>query len=95
MTTFFSASSGAYVVSGWNDFDGMYNMMGGYGGFGWTFMILFWILVILGIIYLAKFLAEKNEPKEEKRSALDILKERYAKGEINKDEFEAKKKDLL
>ena len=55
-------------------------------------MLLFWALVIVGIVLLIKWLAAGHHGSENK--ALDILKERYAKGEINKEEFEAKKKDL-
>lgn len=62
-------------------------------GFGWFFMILFWILIILGIVYLVKLIAG-GEKRTTGESALDILKKRYARGEINKEEFEEKKKDL-
>ena len=62
--------------------------------FGWLIMIVFWIIVILGAITLIKWLIKELKGEGAGR-ALDILKERYAKGEISKEEFEAKKKDLM
>jgi putative membrane protein len=58
------------------------------------FMILFWAVIIIGFVYLVNnYLRPQNNKKEEK-TALNILQERYAKGEIGKEEFEEKKKDL-
>lgn len=78
----------------------MWGNMGSYGwgwmGFGMIGVLLFWILVILGIVILVKWLAggaaSPGRPPE--KTALDILKERYARGEINREEFEQKKRDL-
>lgn len=63
----------------------------GFGG-GWM-MILWWIVIISAIVVLVKFASPGSKQTIEK-SALDILKERYAKGEISKEEFREKKKDL-
>ena len=63
-------------------------------GFGWIFMILFWGLVILGIVYLVKLIAGGSNKGDQSETALDILKKRYARGEISKDEFEQMKKEI-
>lgn len=91
------------ILFQWRDNDwGMGpGMMGwGYGmGWFWLFMMIaFWIAVIAGIIFLIRWIAKSSGPgRGESRaedSALEILKKRYAKGEINKEEFEEKKRDL-
>ncbi|MBI2600453.1 SHOCT domain-containing protein [Candidatus Daviesbacteria bacterium] len=72
-------------------------MMGGWGGFGilgWVTMLAFWILLILGVIALIRYLGGWSKRGDEGRSTLDILKERYARGEIGKKEFEEMKKEL-
>lgn len=60
-------------------------------GFGWVFMVFFWVLVIMGIIYLIQLIAKGSKRED---SALDILKKRYARAEITKDEFEKLRDDL-
>lgn len=64
-------------------------------GFEWILMILFWVLLILGVVYLIKLIAGSTKKGEKEETALAILKKRYAKGEINKEEFERMKDDLM
>lgn len=63
--------------------------------FGWIFMILFWVIIIYAVVLFVKWLINENKAGgEREKSALEILKNRYAKGEINKKEFAEKKKYL-
>ncbi len=64
-------------------------------GFGWIFMIIFWVLVILGVVYLVQIATRGGISPGQKETPLDILKKRYAKGEITKEEFERMKDDLM
>ena len=78
-------------------------MWGGYGydwgwgmGFGMISMVLFWVLVIVGIVILVRWIAAGSSGARQApaKTALDILKERYARGEIGREEFEQKKRDI-
>lgn len=72
-----------------------YGMMGGYGGaFGWLFMLLFWIILFGFLVWLVIYLTQ-HQRRSTSHSALEILQRRYAQGEINKEEYDQKKKDLL
>ncbi|AEB12857.1 SHOCT domain-containing protein [Marinithermus hydrothermalis] len=77
-------------------------MMGpGFGmgfGFGGLGMILFWGLLILGIVWIVQTLAQRppaSGSQRESDQALEILRERYARGEITREEFERLKQDLM
>lgn len=75
---------------------GMTDWGSGWGMFGAVHMVLWWVLIVLGIAVLVKWLfgSTAGGQRSGGHGALDILKERYARGEINKDEFEQKKRDL-
>ncbi len=66
----------------------------GMGFSGFLFMFIFWIVVILGVVYIVKLIAGGTKKEEKEETALDILKKRYAKGEISKEEFDEKRKSL-
>lgn len=70
----------------------------GMGWYGGIFMIVFWIIVLLALVLFIKWLiqsASRSGSNSEKSSrALEILKERYARGDINRVEFETMKTDL-
>ena len=74
----------------WSDF-GWFGM-----GFGWLFMILFWGLVLLGIAALVRWLVagRSGNSGAERKTAVEMLRERYARGEIGRDEYEQKLRDL-
>lgn len=60
-------------------------------------MLLFWGLIIAAIVMLVRGFAGGSSaagPNAGNKTALDILRERYAKGEIDKPEFEQKRRDL-
>ena len=79
----------------WGDM-GTMGWGGGWGILGATHMVLWWILIVLGIAVLAKLLfGARAHERLGGGNALEILKERYARGEIGKDEFEQKKRDLV
>jgi len=74
------------------DYMGNMGWGSGWGWFGLTHMLLWWVLLVLGIAVLAKWLLGSR--REGGDRALDVLKERYARGEIGKEEYEQKRRDL-
>ncbi len=77
-----------WMMSGW----GM-----GFGVFGWLMMLLFWILIIVGVVLVVRWFMNQEKPKwlRTEETALDILKKRYASGEIDKEQFETVKRELM
>ncbi len=59
--------------------------------FHFIFMILFWVIVIYAIVWLVRRFT-LTDGKEDR--AMNVLRDRYAKGEITKEQFESMKKDL-
>ncbi len=65
----------------------------GYGGFGWVFGIL-WFALLAWLVYaLVRALGRTEAPGGGDR-ALELLRERYARGEIDRETFERMKRDL-
>jgi len=77
-----------WMMSGW----GM-----GYGFFGWLMMFLFWILIIAAVVLGVRWFIDQRKLKGSsvEETPLDFLKKRYASGEIDKEEFETMKRDLI
>jgi len=76
--------------------------LGGYGGYGmgivgWLFMLVFWGLIIAGLVLLIRWLWDRGSTSAGSgggETPLEILKRRYARGEISKEEFDRMKQDL-
>lgn len=63
-------------------------------GFGWLWMLAILIFTISLVLWIVKLLFTQSELSKSK-NAIEILRQRYAKGEIDKLEFEELKNDLL
>jgi len=81
------------AVNGYGHMDGYGHMMNSWGG-----AAVMWILLLIVIVVLIWFLVRgsgtggfQSTPRE---TPLDILKKRYARGEITKEQFDEMKKDL-
>jgi putative membrane protein len=88
------------MMGGWG------NMMGGWGnggyGYGWMGMmgIIMPLIFGIGIVLLSIYLFRRNSSQVhtnglgKQHSGMDILRERYARGEIDSAEYQSKKSDL-
>lgn len=86
------SGEGSYGPHGRSGWEGMMHYGFGFGGmFMW---IIFLILIVLLIFFIVQTQKTKGQMPTQNESHLDILKKRYAKGEITKEEYERMKKDL-
>lgn len=66
------------------------------GGFGIGFMWIFWVgIIALAIAWIWPYMKKAKSQRNSEISSLDILKQRYARGEISKEEYGEKKRDLV
>lgn len=63
-------------------------------GWGGGLMMILWIVLLIALIFWSVRAVQSNQPRQAE-SAMDILKKRFARGEISKEEFEERKKELL
>jgi putative membrane protein len=63
-------------------------------GFGWLWMVLVWALIIGGVAYAVRILSRSSVSHNVNETPLGILKNRYARGELTKQEFEGQRKAL-
>jgi len=79
--------------------NGPHQMMNGWGGgFGIAFMIFFWVLISALIVVFIWFLVQKGSDKKRDfdiESPLEIIQKRYARGEIDEEEYRRMKKEIL
>jgi putative membrane protein len=65
----------------------------GFGWFGWLFMMGFWVLLVVGIVWLVRSFADRDDPAVSS-NARRILDERFASGELSADEYQERRRVL-
>jgi putative membrane protein len=75
----------------------MWNGLGRLGLFPFIIPLLFWALIIAGVVWIVRYTTDWGDhPRVGRRQpGLDVLEERYARGEINREEYLQKKKDII
>jgi putative membrane protein len=78
------------MMNGWNG----YSSDGYYSPFSWALSTVTVVVIVFGILLAIRLIGKGKYERLHGEAALDILKRRYASGEIDKKEYEEKKKDL-
>lgn len=73
-------------------------MLGHMNGYGWggmgVGMVLWWVLLAAALALLIRYVTQRGKEKDELKDARGMLDERYARGEIGREEYEQTKHDL-
>ena len=67
----------------------------GWMWFGWVLWLILIAVIIWAVVRFTSSASGRSHSTPPQESALDILKKRYARGEISREEFEQMKKDLM
>jgi putative membrane protein len=71
-------------------------MMDGWGmGLGFIFWVALFVLIVAGVLWFVRSQATTSGRIEQRSRGLDALNERYARGEIDREEYLQKKRDLI
>jgi putative membrane protein len=73
---------------------GAYGLMGGFGGVGMLFGVLVWLAVVVVLVWGISSVFGQRGAADTESNALEILKRRYAAGEITSAEFETARRAL-
>ena len=66
----------------------------GWGAGHMIFLLIFWIAVIFGVVFVIQNLSGTDRSTSRESRALDVLSERYAKGEIDREEYLRRRQDI-
>jgi putative membrane protein len=69
-------------------------MMWGYGGMGMIFMALFWFGIVALVIWGIRSTGDTRVRQDSSNRAIEILEQRYARGDIDTDEFQQRRTEL-
>lgn len=69
-------------------------MMWSIGGMGMIWMLLFWVGVVVLVVWAVRNVGDSKARRDTSNRALEILDERYARGEIDTDEFYSRRSEL-